>query len=77
MAIVTATLARRISADKLCEMEEGVVLGKVYRVDLATRRPALMFNTEYRITHIKEIINVYPNGGWLPYELLDIGGAPE
>jgi len=78
VAIVTAKLVKLVTDDKLAEVNPDVPLGKVYRVDINTRRRALMFNIMHRVEHEKEIVYAYPPGnGWLICELLEFGGAPE
>lgn len=77
MAIVTAKLVKRITDDRMVQIEDHVPLGKVYRVDLATRRWTYMVNTVHNVQHKKEIVNEYPSGMYLPCELLEFGGAPE
>ncbi len=69
--IVDAVLCKRITSDGLVEVEDHVQIGKVYRVNLATRRMANGRNFIEHVTWRREIINDV-NGTWFPTELLQI-----
>lgn len=78
MAVVIATIVKFQTDDGLVEMRDKSLVGKTYKVDLATRRRVILLNTLHGIPHEKEIVNTYPPGyGWLVCELLEFGGAPE
>ena len=76
--IVNARLIKRTTADGLMEMMDEIPLGKIYRIDVATRRvfPFMFLATGQ--AHEKEMVQIYPHqpGMWLPVELLEFLGAP-
>lgn len=69
MRIVEARLAKRVTANGLWEIWEDVPLGKVYHVDLDSRRVARFFNVPKQVEHDTEIVDDV-QGGVLPTELL-------
>lgn len=73
--IVLATVIKLKSDDGLIEMW-GDRLGKVYKVETNSRRMSTCYNLDKHITHEKEMIATVPFEGWLPTELLELGGVP-
>ena len=76
LVVVIATLMKLKSADGLIEMEDHIPLGKKYTVNTATLRTVKLFNLDKKVSHEKDIIDVWPTGGYLVLELLELGGAP-
>jgi hypothetical protein len=70
-----AVLIALATADGLVSAKAGTPLGKVYTVDLATRKTRRMYNVEHHRTHVKEIIRTVDGtaqDGWYPTEMLRI-----
>lgn len=76
MSIVVATIVKRKSDDGLIELQPDVELGKKFKVELNSRRVVVLENLEFGKLHRKEIIDTYPYNGWLPLELIELGGVP-
>lgn len=78
MRLAMAITVRRVTADGLCELRDGVPLGLNYLVDLDSMREADIYNTEHDVLHVKEVVTVVddqpPHGslGWLPTEVIKI-----
>lgn len=74
--IVQVRLIKRITDDGLMEIRDEVELGRLYRVDMATRHTMRLLHDSGAV-HEKEMIRCYPPGnGWLPVALLEFLGAP-
>lgn len=70
-AYVPARLIALATADGMIEFEDGVPLGRIYRVDLQTRQPVTLYNLDRRCSHRKEMVRA-ENGYWLPIECLKV-----
>jgi hypothetical protein len=76
--IVEARLINHCTDDGLMEFRDDIPLGKVYLVDLSTRRILEGFNFVKGMCWQREMVEVV-GGGWLPTELLtwpEKGPAP-
>lgn len=71
-----ATLIKRVTSDGLCEVQDHIQVGRVYRVDLASIREVQIFNTDRGREHTKTVITAIDERarviGWFPVELLRI-----
>lgn len=72
MKIVKARLVKRATADGLLEFMPQVPIGKIYEIDIKSRRLTDMFNIEQGLRHSKEVVNEAHGGGWLCMELLEV-----
>ena len=74
MRILRTFTVKRVSADGLVSLEDGVLVGREYVIDIDTALTVQMFNVEFGIHHEKQIVDtVNVEGrrtGWLPVELL-------
>jgi hypothetical protein len=66
-----ARLIKRTTDDGFFEVYEHIPLGKIYMVDIGTRRMAKGYNTVYHAYWTREIIDTF-NGEWMPTEILEI-----
>lgn len=71
-----AVLIRRKTDDGLVEMNDNVMLGVIYRVDLDSMRVESFFNHVYKKNHEKMIVDSLTEAGevdgWLAVDLLRI-----
>lgn len=76
MMPATAKLIKHATHDGLMEINDDVPLGKIYRVDLDSRRIAGFKNTKVNKLHSKTIISTIDGAGkvtgYLPLEILQI-----
>lgn len=74
--ITIANLIKHSTKDGLIKAEAHLPIGKLYAVDLATRRTVKLFNTSHGVHHEKEGIDTYcpATGRWefFPTEILEI-----
>jgi hypothetical protein len=71
--IARERLVKRRTGDGLMEIADHVLLGKVYRVVLASRRLRTGINVDHRRLWTREMIEDADHPGeWLPTELLAI-----
>jgi hypothetical protein len=65
-----AKVIKRKTNDGLIELEDHVLLGKIYEVDLSSRRILKGKNIEKSVFWSREMI--LAEGSWFPIELLEI-----
>ena len=72
MNIVTATIAKRITDDGLCEFEDYIPLDKLYFVDLSSAQMMKGCNTVRNEKWERKMIVDIQTGEWIPLELLHL-----
>ncbi len=75
--IVQARLTKLSTADGLVAMKEDAdaLVGKIYLVDLDTKRMATLHNIDRNVLHQKEIVSALNDDGstgWMPLEMLEL-----
>lgn len=72
MTIVKAKLKKLKTDDGMVEILPDIPLGKIYFIDLDSKRILRAYNIEFHQMHSKESVQDVSSGGWLPMELLEI-----
>ena len=74
MRVVKMKLIKRGCADGLCELKETTPLGRLYDVDLDSRRVERIKNLPTGIEYDLTVIDIIEDGrcaGWFPADLLE------
>ena len=72
---IKAKLVKKETSDGLFVVRDNVEVGKIYLIDLRTKRTLKFFNTVYGVTHTKEVVDVKDdllNIRFFPMELLEV-----
>lgn len=76
MTKAIARLRKLSTDDGLVQFHHVVPIGKVYQVDLDTRRSVMLFNTDKGVEHQKDVVWTL-DGTWLPVECLELEEVAE
>lgn len=67
--LIQVQLVKKATDDGLVEFEDDIPLGRVYLVELDSRRTVMLLNDDTGGAHLKDIIYTV-DGAWLPVECL-------